>query len=443
MGNGRPDPRRPFVIAHIVGLLGLGLWFILTGGTTSAIADEGVDHDATSERVPRASREVAAPVLEVLEVPEIPPIPAEVDLRKAQLEGGRYVQRLEDGARITLTVDPATQRAAERALNRYPIQFGSVVALEPSTGRLLAMAEVVNDRAAAGKGRPATQAHHPAASIFKLVTSTALLQHTRVRPSTRVCVHGGRSGLTSQQIRGDRRRDKRCRRFSEALGYSDNAVFARLAYHNLTPEILGATAVKMGFSSPLDLPWAAEASTLELPERDDEEAFARIAAGFWHSTLSPVHAATLVAGIANDGVMLRPIQVDTWIGPGGDEMPIIASRSLGRVMRKRTAHVLTRMMVETTVRGTGRKTFGNRRDWPWRDVVEVASKTGSLSRKDPIFTHYSWFVAFAPADDPKIAVAVLVGNPRKWYVKAIHVARETLAAFFSGERERRAIASAD
>lgn len=439
--NGTTDPRRPFVVAHVVGVMALALWFILTGGTTAASATEG---DATPGPAAAGGQAPADGALDgqTLEVPALPEIPAEVDLRKATLVQGRYVQRLSDGSAVTLTVDPATQQAAERALDRHPIQFGSVVALEPSTGKLLALAEVVNDRAAAGPGRPATQAHHPAASVFKMVTTAALLEQGGVRAGRRVCVHGGTRGLSKREIVGDRRLDKRCRRFSEALGHSDNAIYARLAYHRLTPEKLVDTGLQMGWTQTLDVPWKLRPSVLDLPA-DDHLEFARTSAGFWNTTLSPVHAAVMTAGVANGGVMRAPVRVERWVGADGVELPVLGGQQIGRMMKKRTAHILTRMMVETTTRGTGRRAFGKRRDWPWRGRVEVASKTGSLSRYEPQFTSYSWFVAFAPADDPKIAVAVLVGNPEKWYVKAVHVARETLAAFLSGERERRALASVD
>ncbi len=436
MGNGTPDPRRPFIVAHIVGLIALGLWFVLTGGTTTANATEDATASPAKPPPSPVGRPPAAPV------PKIPEVPSVVDVRRAELVDGRYVQRMADGSSVTLTMDPATQKAAERALARHPIQFGSVVALEPLTGRVLAFADVVNDRGAAGPGRAATQAHHPAASVFKLVTAAALAQEAGVRPARRVCVHGGRRGLTAREIRGDRRRDRRCRRFSEGLGHSDNTMFARLSFHHLKPAQLAKTADRMGFGRTLDLPWATKPSRLDLPTQDLEQ-FARVSAGFWQSTLSPVHAATMTAAIADGGRMKRPVQVDSWVAADGRVIPVRGAKDLGRIANKRTAHILTRMMVETTARGTGRKAFSNRRTWPWRDGVEIASKTGSLSRTKPQFTAYSWFVAFAPADDPKIAVAALVGNPEKWYVKGIHVARETLAAFFSGERERKALASAD
>ena len=87
--------------------------------------------------------------------------------------------------------------------------------------------------------------------------------------------------------------------------------------------------------------------------------------------------------------------------------------------------------------GTARKVFGrdrwNRRS-PLNDVA-VAGKTGSLSDREP-FRDYSWFVGFAPADNPQIAVSAVVVNERLWRIKAPFVAREALLAYFASEAER-------
>jgi cell division protein FtsI/penicillin-binding protein 2 len=93
---------------------------------------------------------------------------------------------------------------------------------------------------------------------------------------------------------------------------------------------------------------------------------------------------------------------------------------------------LARMMRTTVTEGTARRAF--RQDSRSRRSplhgVEIAGKTGSLADTSP-YRDYSWFVGFAPMDDPQIAVATVVVNERLWHVRASQVAREALAAYFT------------
>jgi cell division protein FtsI/penicillin-binding protein 2 len=93
------------------------------------------------------------------------------------------------------------------------------------------------------------------------------------------------------------------------------------------------------------------------------------------------------------------------------------------------------MMVGTTEFGTARLGFRDKRtNRPLLPGIAVAGKTGSLDRKEPgaQYLAYSWFVGFAPAERPEVAVAVLLGNGTDWHVKAHQVAREVLGSYFEG-----------
>lgn len=418
------------MVAHLLGLVGLIAWFWFQGGRSA---------DAGPARVPdrpAGAESLASSDLVLPDEPLEPELPAEVDARKAVLQSGRYLQTLSDGSSVVFTLQPEVQQAAQAALDRYDIRWGALVAIEPATGRVLALAEKAGEGAPADAGRLVFDASAPAASVFKIVSAGALLTRAAVSPAERVCVHGGLRRLTEREIVGDAKRDRRCRPFAKALGHSDNTVFARLAYHRLEPEALDDVAASFGFNRALDLPWEVRPSILELPAPDDRVAFARVAAGFWGARLSPLHAALIAAAIGNRGVAQRPWRVALWRGAGGEVIQRGEPRRLGRFVDDRSAHVITRMMVETTRNGTARKVFNRRQEWPLGPMVEVAGKTGSLTETKPSFVAYSWFVAFAPAEEPRIAVAALVANPERWYVKAVHVARDALVAYFRAEEAR-------
>ncbi len=99
-------------------------------------------------------------------------------------------------------------------------------------------------------------------------------------------------------------------------------------------------------------------------------------------------------------------------------------------MSHTVAQAVTRMMVGTTRYGTARKAFKDRRGRPFLVDIDVAGKTGTLTRRSPGYLQYSWFVGFAPAKDPEFVVAVLIGTPEKWHLKAHTAARMVLQKAF-------------
>ena len=151
------------------------------------------------------------------------------------------------------------------------------------------------------------------------------------------------------------------------------------------------------------------------------------AAGFWHVFLSPLHGARIASAFANGGAMVAPRLVERVRDRDGT-VHEPAAEPPQHAIPADVAREVGRMMVRTTRAGTARGSFvkGGRRALPF----DVAGKTGTLSRKKP-YTHYNWFVGFAPADNPKVAFGVLVGTNGN-NVKAAAVAREVLSAAHLG-----------
>lgn len=101
------------------------------------------------------------------------------------------------------------------------------------------------------------------------------------------------------------------------------------------------------------------------------------------------------------------------------------------MISKATATQLKAMMALTVSNGTARGGFYDRRGRPYLGELTVAGKTGSLARNSP-YLHYNWFAGFAPVDRPKVAFAVLLGNPMRWRIKATHAARHLLTPLYQG-----------
>jgi penicillin-binding protein A len=351
--------------------------------------------------------------------------PLAVDLGRARLDGARYVVDAADGNTVELTLDPALQQRAQEVLRRHGVAYGGAVFVSIPDGRVLAMTGHSRAEPERTVADLTLRPWAPAASVFKVVTSAALLSAGHIDPGRRVCYHGGASRLLRENLEDRPRLDRRCGTLAEAIGSSTNSIIAKLAYRHLDPETLAAYALAFGFNARLQrsdaFPLDMAESPAEMPTEDLE--FARAAAGFWHVFLSPLHGARIASAFANGGVMVAPRLVERVRAADGTVQEP-ASVPPQHAIPPAVAREVGRMMVRTTRAGTARGTFmrGGRRALPF----DVAGKTGTLSRRKP-YTHYNWFVGFAPADNPKVAFGVLVGTNGN-HVKAAAVAREVLSA---------------
>ena len=176
---------------------------------------------------------------------------------------GRYVASLGSG-RAVLTLDPRLQARLERTLQGAAVPWGVTVLLEPATGRILAMAE--HSQAEPGRRGLALTAFAPAASIFKIVTTAALLEQG-VRPDNEVCYHGGKRRLQPALLSDDPRRDRSCTTVERAFGHSTNVVFAKLAYRGLDAALLRAEAKRFLFNEASRSParWTCRGPTSPTP----------------------------------------------------------------------------------------------------------------------------------------------------------------------------------
>lgn len=342
-------------------------------------------------------------------------------LDEAVKRDGRYRVRLSDGRVATLTLDIAAQRVAESVLTRARARRGAIVVMDMN-GRVIALA--------GKKGRKqqfdmATTVWAPAASVFKIVTAAALLQ-AGVTSDQRVCYHGGTKNLELHHVRDDPVRDRQCRDLSYAIGQSQNAIIGKLALQHLQPDDVRATIRRFELAKTPAFALATEPGRFDIP--DGELEFAQVAAGFWHTELSPLGGVRLAHIVASGGMSFSPRIIDYLTDPSraGDERMTIPVDKPRRVLAQALASDLTEMLVTTTASGTAFDGFHDRKRRPFLRGIRVAGKTGTLTRRSPSYLQYSWFVGFAPADKPQVAIAVLLGNPRKWHLKAYTAARLVL-----------------
>ncbi len=310
------------------------------------------------------------------------------------------------------TVDPALQRSARMLLAEARPLAGAAVVVEVSTGRVLAFAEWPTPTALDQSLLYTRQL--PSASLFKLVTTAALLERAKIPANRTVCTQGGEHRLEQSHLERPTRGLAFCGPFSEILAQSRNAAFAQLVHRFLEPDDLFAYADRLGFDAPLPFDLPVQLGHFEPPRNDDPLLLARTATGFVGSTLSVTGAAYLAFMLANGGLW-RPIRVFS------DTEPRLGVGTAERILDASTVTRLRRMMLSVTERGTAADAFHDPKGRRILANARVAGKTGTLGSAR---STTSWFLGFAPATAPKVALAVALENGEPYHRYAKQLARE-------------------
>ncbi|WP_426593894.1 peptidoglycan D,D-transpeptidase FtsI family protein [Cellulomonas sp. McL0617] len=327
--------------------------------------------------------------------------------------------RKPEGAAVETTINPAAQAAAVAGLGD---QQGAVVAIEPSTGKILALVSTpgfdpntlaTHDTAAASAsyqalsaapGNPlrsnATKERYAPGSTFKLVTAAAALESGQYTPAstlpaphqldlpqtTATIGNFGGGGCGSDPIT-----------LADALRVSCNTAFAQLGL-NLGADALQAQAERFGFNDPnLTIPMSVVQSVF--PANLNAPETAQSAIGQRDVQATPMQMAMVAAGIANGGRLMTPYVVQTVRSADLTTVHVTKPTLYSTAVSPGTAAALTQMMIGVVQSGSGTAAQ--------IPGVQVAGKTGTAQTTADQPPH-AWFTAFAPADNPRVAVAVLV-----------------------------------
>jgi cell division protein FtsI/penicillin-binding protein 2 len=355
-----------------------------------------------------------------------------LDPAKITVEDNGATIPLADKRVAHLSLDPNLQRTASAIMKADHLPESAIVMIDVATGRVLAYASHLEK----GDARDlCAEATAPSASVFKVVTGSALVEDASIAPDAKECYSGGEQRIAQQDLIRDPARDKWCTTLGGAMGRSINTVFARLALEKLKPHDVEEMAKKYGYGDALAFDLPVQPSALRIPE--DPLNFARTAAGFWNTTLSPILAAELSATVARGGEVARPEIVSSISDADGKtEWTARPNNVVRRATTQETAQAVTTMMEKTISEGTSYRAFHDPRGGAFLPGIPVAGKTGTLTDASQQ-RYYTWFTGFAPSrpaqGQSQVAIAVLVVNDPVWRVKANIVAREMLRAYFAGQ----------
>jgi peptidoglycan glycosyltransferase len=331
-----------------------------------------------------------------------------------QLSGKRR-----EGDNVVTNLDPGAQRVALAALNG---RKGSVVAIEPATGKVRVMAStpgydpnglddytVYQRLATDDQNSPllnrATQAGYAPGSTFKVVTAAAALDSGRFTPDSTV------SGKSPIIVSGVPLKNFSDEQFGDitlttALTHSVNTVWAQVA------EKLGRGRMwdymqRFGFGSdpPLDYPDSQMFPSgvidlkagKQIPANSTRVDIGRVGIGQERLRVTPLQMATVAATIANDGVRMKPRITNRVVDQDGRTVSRVEPEVAQRVMSASAARQLNEMMANVVREGTGTAAA--------LAGIEVAGKTGT-AELNLQGLNQPWFIGFAPRSSPRIAVAV-------------------------------------
>ncbi|SJZ82281.1 Penicillin binding protein transpeptidase domain-containing protein [Trichlorobacter thiogenes] len=331
-----------------------------------------------------------------------------------------------DGTSLKLSINPALQQRVQGYLEQTRPPYAIFVAVEPATGRVLSLAgySTVDQN----WQQNAAYQVYPMASLFKMVTAASALENNKINPTTVLEFRGRLVSETPKNWDPSPKGRNNKMDVTEAMGKSVNPIYGRIASDLLGKERLKQTCNNFGFNRPLLLP-GVPAVPSPAPAVETSNDLRLQGCGLDHGLqVSPIHAAAITAAIANRGRMMAPRLVDQ-ATRNGKELKVPATRELAKVISPEAADNLTRMLLTTVTSGTSRKAFHSPEGRRLTSDMKIAAKTGSIDGDNPK-GHYSWFAAYAPADQPRIALVALVINGDKWKIKASQLGEQALAEFF-------------
>jgi hypothetical protein len=356
----------------------------------------------------------------------LPRLPADFSPVLGTVMKGYYVDELDSRTRVVYTLEPQLQQEMYEWFARQRVAYGVLVAMEPRSGRVLALVEYADNIDATGMARKAT---YPAASVFKLVTTAAVLEKGVMSPETVTRFRGEVLELNPFHWTEDPLLDDRQMTLTEALAESCIPVVARIALKWLKPEELYQESVHFGFNEEISFELPVQVSRAPLPE--DTSSLSYTAAGFGNVGLSPVHGAMIAAMIANRGVMMAPRLIEQVVRDD-EVIYTLQPQEMGQRMDAETAGQLRDMMSHTVLNGTARDAFRLWRRHPVLKKISVSGKTGTLDGADPP-GEYSWFIGMASMKNAQIAMAAMViRQPFDRVVKAYDAAQHALKKYFIG-----------
>ena len=338
------------------------------------------------------------------------------------------------GDNVYTTLDVQIQQVADEQLSIYK---GAIVVTEVKTGKILALVShpdfdpneiqdiwgdlVENDSSSILVNR-ATQGLYPPGSTFKIVTA---LEYIRENPNTYQnytyicngsyrngdskisCYHGANHGEVS---------------FVRSFAKSCNSSFANIGM-SLNRDAFEQTLEDLLFNQELPLTLTYSKSSVLVSDDISTDEMMQTSIGQGKTQITPMHLNMITCAIANDGILMKPYVIDHVENDAGSVVKSFKPSTYGRLMTAEESAILTELMTAVVEQGTASKLDGLN--------YTAAGKTGSAEYNNVKGDSHAWFTGFAPAEDPEVAVTIIVEGAGSGGDYAVPIARRIFDAYFS------------
>lgn len=337
------------------------------------------------------------------------------------------------GDSVITTLDVDLQQTAYDALGVYS---GVIVVTEPSTGKILAMVskpdfnpneigliweDLMEDSESSVLLNRATQGLYPPGSTFKIVTALEYYREMKgdvsgysyscngkftMDGNTISCYHGSRHGSVG---------------FTKSFAKSCNSSFANVGT-SLNLHTFQETCSDLLFNSELKMRIPYNKSSFTLTETDDLDTVMQTSIGQGKTQITPMHLNMITSAIANKGVCMTPYVVDRVESVTGARVKSNSPTEEARMMTEEEAEFMRQLMTEVVLSGTASKLDGL--------SYTAAGKTGSAEFSENKADSHAWFTGFAPAENPRVCVTVIVESAGSGGDYAVPIAKRVFDSFF-------------
>lgn len=337
------------------------------------------------------------------------------------------------GDNVITTLDVELQQIAYQSLGVYK---GAIIVTKPDTGEILAMvskpdfdpneidaiwSDILQDQESTVLLNRVTQGLYPPGSTFKIITA---LEYIRENPDTYQqyryqcsgslvhgedkinCYHGSVHGAED---------------FTRSFAKSCNTSFANIGLQ-LDRTQYAATLRKLLFNDELPVKFAYNQSRLVIDADTSDSDMMQAAIGQGSTQITPLHLNMITAAIANDGTLMKPYLVDRIENSEGSIVKQFSAGEYGRLMSEQEAEILTGLMQEVVLSGTGKKLSGL--------SYTAAGKTGSAEYNSVKTDSHAWFTGFAPVENPEICVTIIIEGAGSGGDYAVPISKRIFDAYF-------------
>ena len=341
------------------------------------------------------------------------------------------------GDNVVTTLDLDIQKAASDALGGFR---GAVIAMEPDTGKILAMvsqpnfnvnqvdekwAELISpDNTKAQLLNRATQGLYPPGSTFKILTALEYIKENSATYENFQFHCSGVYEIGDYTIKCYHSEAHGQQNLTQAFANSCNGAFASMGLE-LNPAKFNALANQFLFNSPLPVSLPYSKSTFNMNAGATGWEILQTSIGQGTTQITPMHNLLITAAIANGGTLMKPYLIDHVENVGGQTVKKFLPSANGSMMPAADAKLLADLMTAVVRDGTGSAVRTDR--------YTAAGKTGSAEYETGRETH-SWFVGYAPVENPKIAVSVIAEESGSGGKVAGPIARAVFDAYFAKEK---------